>query len=726
MRRKNRIAPCLLVLVLMMGACAAPQAIQRAEEAEKQGNWDAAVAYYQSALEDDPNNLTYEMKLKRSRLNASQAHQNIGKRLWNGKDLDQALLEYQLAVQLDSGNQVAATELRHVQEEIATLGGEGPQPTALERLKARAEAQEPPLLELQPRVDETFSLDFRDTQLLDIYRALASIAGLNVVFDAQVADQEVSLDLENVTFLESLEIMNRAYGNFHKPLTEDTFIVITDNQQKRRAYADQVMRTFFLSNGDAANVAQILRTLLQARAVAENTEMNTITIRDTPPVVELAERIVAVADKSRGEVLLDIEILEVSKRLLREYGISLTDYGVTQSLRQGSGAEGGQSGISVNRLRFLTAADWFVTIPSIRYKLFKESGDFKLVADPQLRLTEGEAASLVIGQEVPIVTTTFSTGQLVGNQVVPIRSTTYRDVGIVIGASVRVHHNAEVTIELEIEVSQVIGESSIEDLPIFATRSVSSVVRLKDGETNILAGLLRDDERKDLEGVMGLADIPVLGRLFSKTETQIEQTDVIMSITPHILRTADITGLDLASIYVGTELLIGGSAMSPGGGGSVGSPGPGAGPSTEPPPEEPEDAVNLVLLPASNNVTLGQEFTVDLVVEGASDLFSAGVQLSFDGAVLQYVDADRGGFLASDGAEATFTAAPSGEGRVATGMSRLGNVGGMAGSGPLARFTFRAVGEGRTNITISAGTLRGLDGRPMPVRFQVAEVVVAQ
>jgi len=251
--------------------------------------------------------------------------------------------------------------------------------------------------------------------------------------------------------------------------------------------------------------------------------MNTITIRDTPPVVELAERIVAVADKSRGEVLLDIEILEVSKRLLREYGISLTDYGVTQSLRQGSGAEGGQSGISVNRLRFLTAADWFVTIPSIRYKLFKESGDFKLVADPQLRLTEGEAASLVIGQEVPIVTTTFSTGQLVGNQVVPIRSTTYRDVGIVIGASVRVHHNAEVTIELEIEVSQVIGQSSIEDLPIFATRSVSSVVRLKDGETNILAGLLRDDERKDLEGVMGLADIPVLGRLFSKTETQIEQ-----------------------------------------------------------------------------------------------------------------------------------------------------------------------------------------------------------
>jgi len=723
MKKKTRIAPCLLTLVLMVGACASPQAVQRAEEAERLGNWDAAVAYYQSALEDDPDNAKYEMKLKRARLNASQAHQNAGKRLWNGEDLDHALLEYELAVQLDSGNQVAASELRHVQEEIAILGGEGPQLTALERLKARAEAQEPPLAKLRPRVDETFSLDFRDTQILDIYRALASIAGLNVVFDAQVADQSVSLDLESVTFLESLDIMNRAYGNFHKALSEDTFIVIPDNQQKRRAYADQVMRTFFLSNGDAANVAQILRTLLQARAVAENTEMNTITIRDTPPVVELAERIVAVADKSRGEVLLNIEILEVSKRLMREYGMSLTDYGVTQSLRQGSGTEGGQSGISVNRLRYITAADWFVTIPSIRYKLFKESGDFKLVADPQLRLTEGEAASLVIGQEVPIVTTTFSTGQLVGNQVVPIRSTTYRDVGIVIGASVRVHHNAEVTIELEIEVSQVIGESSIEDLPIFATRTVSSVVRLRDGETNILAGLLRDDERKDVEGVMGLADIPILGKLFSSTETQIEQTDVIMSITPHILRTADITGEDLASLYVGTELVIGGSAGSPG---AAGSPGPGAGPSEGLPPEPPEDAVTLALLPVTNNVQLGQEFTVDLVVEGASDLFSAGVQLSFDAAVIEYVDADRGGFLASDGAEATFTAAPSGAGRVATGMSRLGPVGGIAGSGPLARFTFRTVGEGRTNITISAGTLRGLDGRPMPVQFEVAEVIVTQ
>jgi general secretion pathway protein D len=713
--------------MLMVGACAAPEIIQRAQEAERQENWDAAVAYYQSALEDHPNNLQYEMKLKRARLNASQSHQTAGKRLWDGGDLEQALLEYELAVQLDSGNQVAATELRHVQEELMTVGGEGPQPTALERIKARAEAQEPPLPKLVPRVDETFSLDFRDTQLLDIYRALASIAGLNVVFDAQVADQSVSLELANVTFLESLEIMNQAYGNFHKPLTSDTFIVIPDNQQKRRAYSDQIMRTFFLSNGDAANVAQIMRTLLQARAVAENTEMNTITIRDTPPVVELAERIVSVADKSRGEVLLDIEILEVSRRLMREYGISLSDYGINQSLRQGSGEEGGQSGISVNRLRYLTAADWFVTIPSIRYKLFKETGDFKLVADPQMRLTEGEAGSLVIGQEVPIVTTTFSTGQLVGNQVVPIRSTTYRDVGIVIGASARVHHNDEVTIELEVEVSQVIGESSIEDLPIFATRTVSSVVRLKDGETNILAGLLRDDERQGLKGVLGLADIPVLGKLFSDNETSVEQVDVIMSITPHILRNSDITGADLASLYVGTELVVGGSGVSAIGGDVSAIPGPGAaaGPALEQ-EEGPEEAVNLAFQPSQVDVTLGEEFTIDLVVEGVSDLFSAGVQLSFDSSILEYVDSDRGGFLSSDGADATFTAAPSGAGGVATGMSRIGNVGGLAGSGPLGTFTFRAVGEGQTSISISAGTLRGLDGRPMPVQFQTAQVSVEQ
>jgi general secretion pathway protein D len=345
-----------------------------------------------------------------------------------------------------------------------------------------------------------------------------------------------------------------------------------------------------------------------------------------------------------------------------------------------------------------------------------------------MRLTEGEAGSLVIGQEVPIVTTTFSTGQLVGNQVVPIRSTTYRDVGIVIGASARVHHNDEVTIELELEVSQVIGESSIEDLPIFATRTVSSVVRLKDGETNILAGLLRDDERTALQGVLGLADIPLIGKLFSDNETFVEQVDVIMSITPHILRNSDITGLDLASLYVGTEAVVGPTVLSSGGGGGGSSaylPSSG-GPSPETPPEEQEEAVSLALQPSSIDVTLGQEFTVDLIVGEVDDLFSAGIQLAFDPAVIEYVGADRGGFLSSDGADASFTAAPSGAGGVNTGMSRIGEVGGIAGSGPLASFTFRAIGEGRTTISISAGTVRGLDGRPAPVQFRTAEVVVEQ
>lgn len=733
----------LLIALVLASACATSEALRRAEEESERGNWDAAVAYYRQAVEEDPENVEYQIELERALFQASQQHERIARDLRVAGDLEQALQEYQLSVQLDPGNQVAVSGLRSVQQELAEAGGDPPPLTRLEELKQRARELQPTLPELQPQVDESFSLDLRDAEIRDVYRTLARVAGLSVLFDAQFQDRVTSIELADVTFFEALDFVTRSQGHFYKPLSDSVFVVAPDNPNIRRAYNAQVMRTFYLSNAGSEAVAQRLQQLLEIQFVVQDPELNTVTVRAPPEVVALAERIVDATDKSPGEVMLEIEILEVNRRLLREYGISLSQYDVTQSLAQGDG------GISVNDLRFINASDWFVTLPSIRYRLFKESGDFKLVADPHVRLTEGEEASLVIGEEVPIVTTTFNPTQLSGNQVVPIRSTQFRDVGIVLGVGARVHHNNEVTLDLEIEVSSIAGTSTVENLPIFATRRVGSVLRLGDGETNVLAGLLRDDERTSLTGVPGLSDLPLLGEIFAENMDEVTQTDVILSITPHILRAPDITLDDLASSYVGTGAVISGPGQpqaapdagpEPGqspaeaadtigadppaaGRGDPGGSGP---PSADAPDLEHQvgQPASVSLAPASFTVQTGDEFAVEIRADDARQLFAADLQLGFDPAVLEYSAAEEGVLLTRDGAQVAFRARPSGESGVGVGISRMGTSSGVSGSGALVTVYFRAIAPGSTSIEIDSGTLRTPEGDPSPAELAGAAVEV--
>ncbi len=400
--------------------------------------------------------------------------------------------------------------------------------------------------------------------------------------------------------------------------------------------------------------------------------------------------------------------------------MSLSSYEITQSLQQTDGS------IALDELRNLNATSWFFTIPSIRYKLFKETGDFKLVADPQLRVAEGQAASLLIGQEVPIVITQFSPTQFVGAQIVPIRTTQYRDVGISMNIGARVHHNAEVSLSVDFEISSISGQVGIENLPIFITRQVSSNTRLRDGETAILAGLLRDDERTGTVGVPGLSDIPLIGKLFSSTRTEVEQVDVILTITPHILRMPQLNQADVDLVYLGREIDLGEGSLVRGG---VSDPIPLEEQVTIEPigPEEPAPPVPaLVLTPPPGPVTVGDTFTVELRLENVEDLTSAGAGLSFDSKLLEYVEGAEAGFFSSDGAQTAFEmrrAAPSG---VGVAVTRLGNATGVSGSGVVARMTFRALAPGDATISFNTVALRRTSGQPLPVDFKPARVRVVQ
>ncbi len=417
-------------------------------------------------------------------------------------------------------------------------------------------------------------------------------------------DQEIGLDLKDVTAQAALETLMRTAGHFYKVMDEHSIIIAMDTPQNRRTYEDLVIQTFFLSNADVKETLTILRSLIDARKIAVNEHLNAIILRDTVDKVKVAERIIEANDKAKAEVVIDVELLQINSGRLRDLGTALSSYSVGQTLSFGqtsSTTTGGTtgattttttpSGVRLSDLQFLNQSNWLLTIPSFVYNFIKTNTDAQLLAKPQLRISEGEKASLVIGDRVPIPLTTFNT-QNAGatGGIVPITSFQYQDVGIRIDMEPRVHHNQEVTLKIKVEVSNLNGNvagSGGQSQPIIGTRTIDSTIRLQDGETNFLAGLIRSDLTDSDQGIPGLSDIPIIGRLFSDKHTESQRTDVILTLTPHIIRNAEITEEDLQPIWVGTEANISFRGGSP----RVESDVEGPFDSTEGTPEEIQDAI---------------------------------------------------------------------------------------------------------------------------------------
>ena len=553
MSRGVRAAGALLFVVLWAGAsgCATYRLAHEASLAEENSDWDAAVEHYLELVERQPSNVRFKTALLRARLKASQEHFRKGQRFRSAGDLERALVEYQEAVQLDSTNQYAQVELDQLRSEMARADRSGGQ-LSLEELKKKTRDQpaQPPAL--SPRSKEAISLDFpKPVSIFDIYRALAKAFGINVLFDPALKDQELAIELRDVTAQTALETLMRAAGHFYKVVDEHSIIIAADNPQNRKNYEDLVIQTFFLSNAETKDVLTLLRSLIGAKNIATNEELNAITIRDTADKVKVAQRMIEGIDKSRSEVIVDVELIEVDTNRIRELGVSLSQNQITQTLDMGEDAK-----IHLSDLKYLNQSSWILTIPSIIYDFVKTNADAQLLAKPQIRISEGEKGKVHIGDRVPIPVTSFNSAQTSGGNIIPITSFQYQDVGIKIDIEPRVHHNKEVTLKLQIEVSQITGYQDGgggQKQPIIGTRTIESTIRLKDGETNFLAGLIRTDEVQGETGIPGLSDIPIIGRLFGKTSSNIKRSDVMLTLTPHIIRTPEITEGDLMPIWVGTE-----------------------------------------------------------------------------------------------------------------------------------------------------------------------------
>ena len=548
--------PHVAALLVAVMACSGYRLERQAQLSEQLGDWDQAVLQYLELVRQEPSRLSFRASLLRAKIQASHQHFARGKQYLQAGVLERAVVELQEAVQLDPTNQYAFVELQKVRDLLEAERQEYDRATSLDTLKEQTQGALPLPPVLNPRSDEPIDLDFPEpVSVKSIYQALGRAFGINVVFDAKMRDQEISIQLKEVTAQDALEHLMRAAGHFYKVLDEHTIIVVPDTTQNRRAYTDQIIQTFYLSNSDVGDVMTLLRTLIESRKLAPNERLNAVTLRDSPAKVKIAERLIQANDKAGAEVVVDVELMQIDTSKLREIGLSLDPRQIGFALDSGGATDGsagpGRGTIRFSELEFLNASNWFVTIPDFLINFIKDKTEAQTLARPQLRISEGETATFVVADQVPIPVTRFNTANTVGSNIVPVTSFQYQDVGITIEITPRVHHNNEVSLKVNVEVSNIAG--SVGDQPIIGTREISTTIRLKDGETNFLAGLIRTDESVSEEGVAGLSELPLLGRLFSKKRSSTKRTDIILTLTPHIIRRADVTLEDLQPMWVGTE-----------------------------------------------------------------------------------------------------------------------------------------------------------------------------
>jgi general secretion pathway protein D len=541
----------LVALAMALAGCATAKAMRSGQSAEQLQDYDRAIVEYTKVLRENPDNRVARESLDRAKLRASADHYARGRRFSAGGRLEEALVELQLASELNSANEEIQAAVSAVRTQLKTkvaIARDGK--TGLETLIDRTRNLPAPGLELPPDIRLPASVSFRDAPSRDVYTALARFANMNVVFDPQFRDQPVTIDLRDSTFENALQSLSTATRSFYRVSGQRTITIVPDTAAKRQEYEEEIVRTFPLSNADLKETVDLLRIVIDARRLAPVTATNTIAIKDTPARVAAAGRLIAAIDKARPEVVIDVELLEVDRTRMKEYGLQIAS----------PGSPGIDGQVDVNRdpltlrdLRSLTQSDVFLTnVPALFYRLLKQDTNTRTLANPQLRTSEGMPAQAKFGERVPVPVTQFQPIATGGVAQQPITSFNYENIGVNIDITPRTHHDDEVSLVLKIEVSSVLG-TGFGGLPTFGNRYISTVIRLRDGETNLLAGLIRDDERQVLSGIPGLSDLPLVGRLFAHSRRETQETDIVLTLTPHIVRVLDLSEEDLRPFRVGRD-----------------------------------------------------------------------------------------------------------------------------------------------------------------------------
>ncbi|MDO8068551.1 secretin and TonB N-terminal domain-containing protein [Janthinobacterium sp. SUN206] len=584
----SRTIITLLPMLSLLAACAGNQAYNDGQAMLGAGRTEQGLALLEQAAQAEPTNAKYRIAVTNGRMRALNSLNGRAEALRQQGKLPEAQALYQQALALDTSNDVAqrglagvAQDERHrklVQEAQASYqrGGEANVAQAQEAL--RQVLQERPAqreaLALKSRIGDEqakarpaggklaaayrkpVTLEFRDAPLRSVFDLLSKVSGLNFVFDKEVDPAlRATISVRDTSIEEAIAMLLGA-NQLEQSVTSDKSITIYPNTpQKVKDYQQLVVRTFFLANADVKTVAFSIKTLLKAKDVVTDERLGIIMLRDTPEMVRMAERIINVQDLADPEVMLEVEVLEVKRTRLMELGVRWPDQ-ASLTLAGVAGSTGGLGGLKVADLHRINGDNINLGIGGVTLNANKTDSDSNILANPRIRVRNKEKAKILIGDRVPVITVTTNNG-------VSSDSVNYIDVGLKLDVEPNVYLDDEVAIKINLEVSnvvkEVISKTGTQAYQI-GTRSASTVLRLKDGETQVLAGLISDEDRGTANKVPGVGELPVLNRLFGSQKDDAMRSEIVLSITPRLLRSIRRPDLMTAEFNSGTEASVGGRA----------------------------------------------------------------------------------------------------------------------------------------------------------------------
>ena len=580
----------LLALALTAGGCAAAQAFRQGEAHMRAGNLDEAVAAYRKAVQEAPENANYKIAMSRALIAASRAHLEKAREFEAKDQLEAALGEYKLASEYDPSNRVATAKVAELDRTIRDrIEASRPKPPIVAmRERARAASAEPML---NPASRDPLNIHFNNTPLKDILTFLSNYTGINITYDREVTDRLTTVNLDGLTLEQALNQIMTMNQLSYKVISDRSIFVFQDTTTKHAQYDEQVVRTFYLSHADATEITQTLSTIIRLPgisvqpAIVPNKTANTITVRATSSVVGILEKIIEQNDKPRAEIVIDVEILEVDRSRTKNYGLNLSEYAIgaifspevspagTTTSTPGAPAAPGTTGTStppsgvrspppfnLNTISHgVNTADFYLAVPTAIVRFLESDTKTKVIAKPQLRGAEGTKLSMKVGDKVPVISTSYTPIATGGAGVNPLSSYNYQDVGVQVDVTPTVTLEGDIRLDLTVISSTRKADVLVAGqlIPSFGNREVTTRLRLRDGESNLLAGLLQDAEQVGVSGFPGAIHTPILKQLFSSNTGQFDQTDIVMLLTPHIVRTHEINESDLKPIYIGSQQNLG-------------------------------------------------------------------------------------------------------------------------------------------------------------------------
>ncbi len=763
MQSWGKLVLCVGTCLLVAGCPKSAQQYSAGQKAENIQDYDSALAYYQKALAANPNNASIRIKVDQIRFEAGESHIKKGVALREKGDLQTAAAEFQNASTIDPSSPIALQELRRTLDQINDLAHKQDQQAIdMEDSGSGSElASSAP--ELKPLPNTSISLKMTNDVKI-IFDTIGKLAGITITYDPDLPARRISVDLNNLTLQQALDIVCLQSKTFFKPITENIIFVAQETTQKHKDYDEQLVETFYLANTvqsqDLTEITNGLRQVLNLTKVQQLNSQNAIIVRDTADKLAIARKLLKDIDKAKPEVIIQVEVLSASTDRIRDLGIfpgqsasiNFQTPGTTPTTpTTGSTTPTTPNSIPLKGFHF-GAADYNVTLPGATANFLLTDTATKIIQNPEIRSIDGQPAKLNVGSRVPIATGSFQAGVGVGTTSVnPLVNTqfTYLDVGVNVNITPRVHPNHEVSLKVSIEVSQVNSFATIGGIqqPVIGQRKIEHDIRLREGEVNILGGLFEKIDSKTVNGWPGFAQIPFIKYLTADNNNHQTENDVLIVLIPRIVRMPDWTRANLRPISTGVEQNITTRRDR-----DIRT--PTAVPPQQVPAQQPPSAqvpvqqspaagissvatdqtaganvqgARLRFDPQTVSLAPGQTTTLGISVDNVADLYSIPMILQFDPTVISVLDIQHGGFLSSGNQEiAIVKGGDESKGQLMIAATRQPNTPGVSGSGTLLGLVVKALKPGNTNLSIVQVNAKDSQQKPLALITGEATIQVKQ